>query len=38
MRAVQRVAQVHADLIPFHGTPAVTELNDYIRATLPAAL
>jgi hypothetical protein len=36
-RAVQRVAQVHADLIPFHGSPPVTELTDYIRATLPTA-
>ena len=37
-RAVQRVAQVRADLIPYDDVRAVRELVDYIHATLPAAL
>jgi hypothetical protein len=37
-RAVQRVAQVSADLLPFSGSRAVAELTDYVHATLPAAL
>ncbi|WP_203819809.1 hypothetical protein [Paractinoplanes ferrugineus] len=37
-RAVQRVAQLRADLIPFEDTACVIDLIDYIRTTLPAAL
>ena len=37
-RAVQRVAQVRADLIPYEDSRVVRELVDYIHTTLPAAL
>ncbi|MEV4709601.1 XRE family transcriptional regulator [Actinoplanes sp. NPDC049316] len=36
-RAVQRVAQVRADLIPFEDVQAVRDLIDYIHEVLPAA-
>jgi hypothetical protein len=37
-RAVQRVAQVRADLIPYDDVRVVREFVDYIHATLPAAI
>jgi hypothetical protein len=37
MRAIQRVAQLRADLIPFEGVPVVDQLVDYVRSVLPAA-
>jgi len=37
-RAVQRVAQIRVDLIPYDGARVVAELTDYISAVLPAAL
>jgi hypothetical protein len=36
MRAVQRVAQVRADLIPFDDYQGVIDLVNYMRVTLPA--
>jgi hypothetical protein len=36
-RAVQRVAQVRADLIPYEDTVAVREFVEYVHAVLPAA-
>lgn len=37
-RAVQRVAQVRADLVPYEQSRPVVELIDYMVETLPAAL
>ncbi|GIF01615.1 hypothetical protein Ari01nite_90790 [Paractinoplanes rishiriensis] len=37
-RAVQRVAQLRVDVIPYEDSRSVIELVDYIRVTLPLAL
>ncbi|MFE9426200.1 hypothetical protein ACFYNO_24950 [Kitasatospora sp. NPDC006697] len=36
-RSVDRVSRLLADMAPYAGHPAVTELGDYVREVLPAA-